>query len=279
MNYFDNAAFRIVRHRFFWPAPQSRDTRFFVPRTHSIEFIRSGQVFLNHPDKTILLTAPVLFWMRKGEMFHFSGPEGQKKPCEHLWSDFSGEKADRMLSWLDEVCPEGFLRPADPEKITELFIDAINYFRMDREFYHDEIEVCIDRIMLEISRTLRSGSRIQKDPYQIRKIGDEIRKDPFRDFDFHQLAVQNGTTLRHFRRLFGQMHGLPPAVFVRNQQMIRAAELLVMTDMRIKEIVYNCKFSNMMDFSRSFKRHYGMSPRDYRRKHDSSESLPPEPSG
>ena len=62
------------------------------------------------------------------------------------------------------------------------------------------------------------------------------------------------------------------------KQMIRAAELLVMTDMRIKEIVYNCKFSNMMDFSRSFKRHYGMSPRDYRRKHDSSESLPPEPS-
>jgi len=269
LNYFDNTDFRIVRHRFFWPAPQSRDARFFVPPTHSIEFIRSGQVFLNHPDKTILLTAPVLFWMRKGEAFYFSRPEGQKNPCEHLWYDFSGEKADRMLSWLDEVCPEGFLRPADPEKITELFIDAINYFRMDREFYHDEIVVCIDRILLEISRTLRSGSRIQKDPYQIRKIGDEIRKDPFRDFDFHQLAAQNGTTLRHFRRLFGQVHGLPPAVFVRNQQMIRAAELLVMTDMRIKEIVYNCKFSNMMDFSRAFKRYSGLSPRDYRRKHGS----------
>ena len=110
MNYFDNASFRMVMRRFFWPVPLSRDTRFSMPRTHSIEFIRSGQIFLNRKDKTILLTAPVLFWMHKGENFIFSGLEGEKKPCEHLYCDFSGEKADRMLTWLDEVCPEGFLR-------------------------------------------------------------------------------------------------------------------------------------------------------------------------
>ena len=227
------------------------------------------QIDLSTPDKSILLTAPVLFWIRKDEAFYFSRAEGQKNPCEHLWCDFSGEKADRMLSWLDEVCPEGFLRPSDPEKVTEIFIDAINHFRMDREFYHAEIAECIDRIMLEINRTLRQGSRVQEDPYQIRKTGDEIRKDPFRDFDFHQLAAGNGITLYHFRRLFRQMHGATPAEFVRNQQMIRAAELLVMTDMRIKEIVYNCKFASMMDFSRAFKRYSGLSPRDYRKKHGS----------
>ena len=253
--------------RFFWPVPLSRDTQPSKPMTHSIEFIRSGQIFLNRRGETTLLTAPVLFWMREGEIFCFSAPEGKKKPCEHLYCDFLGEKADRMLSWLDEVCPEGFLRPSDPEKVTEIFTDAVNHFRMDREFYHAEIAECIDRIMLEINRTLRQGSRVQEDPYQIRKTGDEIRKDPFRDFDFHQLAAQNGITLYHFRRLFRAAHGCPPAEFVRNQQMIRAAELLVMTDMRIKEIVYNCKFANMMDFSRAFKRYSGLSPRDYRKKH------------
>ncbi len=110
-------------------------------------------------------------------------------------------------------------------------------------------------------------SRVQADQYQIRKMGDEIRKDPFREFDFHQAAAQSGITLYHFRRLFRQMHGAAPAEFVRNQQMIRAVELLVMMDMRIKEIVYNCKFANLMDFSRAFKRYSGMSPRDYRKKH------------
>ena len=269
MNYFDNAYVRVVMHRFFWPAPHSKDAQPAAPSVHSIEFIRSGQVYLHRSGKAILLTAPVLFWMRKGETFYFSGPEGEKKPCEHLYCDFSGEKADRMLNWLDEVCPGGFLRPSDPERVTEIFVDAINYFRMDRDFYHAEIAVCIDRIMLEICRTLRSGSRIQEDPYQVRKMGDEIRKNPFRDFDFRQVAARNGITLYHFRRLFRQIHGFPPMEFIRNQQMIRAAELLVMTNMRIKEIVYNCKFSNMIDFSRSFKRYSGMSPREYRKKHGS----------
>ena len=269
MNYFDDVNVRVLMRRFFYPGFSVGEHPFAIPVTHSIEFIRSGQVFLNHPGKTMLLTAPALFWMHRGEAFQFFVPEGQQKSCEHLYCDFSGEKADRILSWLDEVCPEGFLRPADPEKVTEIFVEAVDYYRMDREFYQAEIAECIDRIMLEINRTLRQGSRVQEDPYHIRQIGDEIRKDPFRDFDFYRLAAENGITLYHFRRLFRQMHGFPPAGFVRNQQMIRAAELLVMTDMRIKEIVYNCKFANMMDFSRAFKRYSGLSPRDYRRKHGS----------
>ena len=267
MNYFDDVNVRVLMRRFYYPGFSVGEHPFAIPVTHSIEFIRSGQLFLNHPGKSMLLTAPALFWMRRGEAFQFSVPEKQHNPCEHLYCDCLGAKADRMLAWLDEVCPEGFLRPSDPEKVTDIFIDAINHFRMDREFYHAEIAECIDRIMLEINRTLRQGSRVQDDPYQIRKIGDEIRKDPFRDFDFHRLAAENGITLYHFRRLFRQMHGATPAEFVRNQQMIRAAELLVMTDMRIEEIVYNCKFANMMDFSRAFKRYSGLSPRDYRKKH------------
>ena len=267
MNYFDDVNIRVLMRRFLYPGFSVGEHPFAIPVTHSIEFIRSGHIFLNRPGKTILLTAPVLFWIRQGEAFQFSVPEKQHTPCEHLYCDCLGTKAERMQTWLNEVCPEGFLRPADPEKVTEIFINAVNYYRMDREFYHAEIAECIDRIMLEINRTLRCGSHVREAPYHIRQIGDDIRKDPFRDFDFHRLAAENGITLYHFRRLFRQVHGFPPAGFVRNQQMVRAAELLVMTDMRIKEIVYNCKFDSMMDFSRTFKRYSGMSPRDYRRKH------------
>ena len=193
MNYFDDVNIRVLMRRFLYPGFSVGEHPFAIPVTHSIEFIRSGQIFLNRPGKTILLTAPVLFWIRQSEAFQFSVPEKQHTPCERLYCDCLGTKAERMQTWLNEVCPEGFLRPADPEKVTEIFIDAVNYYRMDREFYHAEIAECIDRIM--------------------------------------------------------------------------AAELLVMTDMRIKEIVYNCKFDSMMDFSRTFKRYSGMSPRDYRRKH------------
>ena len=81
------------------------------------------------------------------------------------------------------------------------------------------------------------------------------------------MAAENEITLHHFRLLFRKIHGFSPLEFVRQQKMIRAAELLATSNMRIKEIVYNCKFTNLMDFSRAFKRYSGMSPRDYRKKH------------
>ena len=266
MDFFDDASIERVVHRFFMSDSLVNET----PVMHSIEFIRDGQVGLLRGTKYILLEAPAIFWMRKGEQFRYIFPEGRKRRCEHFYCDFAGMKAERMLSWLGEVCPEGYLQPSDPEKIASIFIEAVNYYRMDPGIYHAEIVECIDRIMLEISRTLRNGSDALGNPYNIRKIGDDIRKDPFQTFDFGRLAAEKGITPHHFRWLFRKIHGIPPLEFVRKQKMIRAAELLATTHMRIKEIVCNCSFPSLMDFSRAFKRYSGMSPREYRRKHSSN---------
>ena len=263
VDFFDDAHIATVVHRFFM-SDSPYDER---PLVNSIEFIRDGHVFLSRGGKHILLEGPTLFWMRRGELFRYIFPKENKKQCEHLFCDFSGEKADRMLAWLEEVCPEGYLQPSAPEKISSIFFEAVNYYRMDPSVYHAEIVECIDRIMLEISRTLRNGSKTLENPYNIRKIGDQIRRNPFQIFDFGRVAAENEITLHHFRLLFRKIHGVSPLEFVRQQKMIRAAELLATTNMRIKEIVYNCKFTNLMDFSRAFKRYSGMSPRDYRKKH------------
>ena len=41
---------------------------------------------------------------------------------------------------------------------------------------------------------------------------------------------------------------------------------LLLTDMSIKEIAYSLKFSDEFNFSHFFKKHTGMSPRDFRNK-------------
>ena len=87
------------------------------------------------------------------------------------------------------------------------------------------------------------------------------------NFDFAAFAAKKGITLYHFRRLFRQVHLMPPSEFLREQKMIRAAELLRLTSMRIKEIMFNCSFTSEMEFSRSFKRYSGYSPRKYREIH------------
>ena len=57
---------------------------------------------------------------------------------------------------------------------------------------------------------------------------------------------------------------MTPKEYLLRQRMLRAVELLENTNMRIKEIVFSCHFSSDVDFSRSFKKYCGLSPRAYR---------------
>lgn len=262
MEYFNNIDFRVVVHRHF----SQVDSGDFKPSNHSIEFIRSGHVILHHNGEKIDLVAPVLFWMKEGDLYHFSHDPEEKKPCEHLYCDCSGEKADKMISFLEKHFPDGFFMPSDPEKVSCIFFDMVKYYRLGKEFYQPELSVSIDELMLQAVQTLRKESLLEDDPYHIRSLGDEIRKNPFEIFDFGRIAAKKGITLYHFRRLFHQIHFMSPGKFLQEQKMIRAAELLRLTNMRIKEIMFNCSFTSEMEFSRSFKRYSGLSPKKYRER-------------
>ena len=52
-----------------------------------------------------------------------------------------------------------------------------------------------------------------------------------------------------------------------NYRMIKAAELLTLTDMPVSEIGASVGYPNQMHFSRAFKTIYGVPPRDWRKEH------------
>ena len=66
---------------------------------------------------------------------------------------------------------------------------------------------------------------------------------------------------RYSRRFFSQS----PANYINSIRLSRAASLLESTDLEIGAIALQSGFSDMAYFSRLFRRHFGVSPRDYRR--------------
>ncbi len=237
----------------------------FVSPSNSLELLRNGQLNFRCGDVCRELKAPVMFWLREGEKYTISDPV--HRPVEHIFCNITGPRSDRIVESLDELCPEGYLVPRDLAGVTKIFFEILNFYRMGKQYYHPEMVVCIEKLLQKAVETFRSPTRPDHDPYHIWKTGEEIRKNPFRDFDFEVMAIQEGLSLDHYRRIFRAAHKVPPMEFVRSQRMIQAAELLTMTDMRIKEIVYNCRFKSLMEFSRSFKRYFGESPRNYRNMH------------
>ena len=70
----------------------------------------------------------------------------------------------------------------------------------------------------------------------------------------------------HFMRWFRQMTGQSFVAFLNEYRLNTAAEALQTTDETVLTIASRCGFQNLSYFNRAFKAHFGMTPRDYRKK-------------
>ena len=70
----------------------------------------------------------------------------------------------------------------------------------------------------------------------------------------------------HFMRWFRQMTGQSFIAFLNEYRLNTAAEALQTTDETVLTIASRCGFENLSYFNRIFKAHFGITPRDYRKR-------------
>ena len=70
----------------------------------------------------------------------------------------------------------------------------------------------------------------------------------------------------HFMRWFRQMTGQSFIAFLNEYRLNTAAEALHATDDTVLDIASRCGFENLSYFNRAFKAHFGMTPREHRKK-------------
>lgn len=79
-----------------------------------------------------------------------------------------------------------------------------------------------------------------------------------------QLAEVAGFSSFHFHRIFTAITGETPADYVQRVRLELAVNYLVKTRRSITRIGFECGFKNSSDFARIFRRHYGLTPSQYR---------------
>ena len=81
-----------------------------------------------------------------------------------------------------------------------------------------------------------------------------------------EIAGQVYLSPTFLQSVFKDNFGIPLAEYVRSQKLKRALELLYNTEKRISDIAYDCGFEHESSFIRSFKREFGMTPGEARRR-------------
>ncbi|HEY0177138.1 MAG TPA: AraC family transcriptional regulator [Pedobacter sp.] len=74
------------------------------------------------------------------------------------------------------------------------------------------------------------------------------------------LAYLSGRSLSSFKRDFHTVYLVPPAQWIREKRLAKAKELLIMTDMAVKDVCYATGFEDLANFSRLYKSYFGNSP-------------------
>jgi AraC family transcriptional regulator len=85
------------------------------------------------------------------------------------------------------------------------------------------------------------------------------------DTDLHALARASGLSPYHYLRVFSSALGVTPHQYLVRSRLRRAARRLVEGDEPITDVAFDCGFSDLSNFVRTFRRAAGVSPREFRR--------------
>lgn len=155
------------------------------------------------------------------------------------------------------------------DDLFQKFFDSLLYYFSNPELVNEDLmSLKLKELLLLLDNTKESdklhhilSSLFSPQAYSFKSIVESHLYDNLSIEDLAQIA---GQSLSSFKRTFKEVFGSSPGKYIREQRLIRAADLLTTTRQSISEIAYTCAFNDLASFSNCFRRQFGCSPSDYR---------------
>lgn len=97
-----------------------------------------------------------------------------------------------------------------------------------------------------------------------------LREDYARDWRVDELAQECAVDPSHLAHTFRSVYGLPPMTYLASVRSEKAAELLLTTAMPISGVASKVGWPDANYFARRFRAYFGLSPSDFRARHEST---------
>ncbi|MFT3705287.1 MAG: AraC family transcriptional regulator [Agriterribacter sp.] len=93
-----------------------------------------------------------------------------------------------------------------------------------------------------------------------------IEANLFLQVSVEDLAQKTNLSASSFKREFKKLYDDSPANYIKTKRLEKSAELLTVSDQRIKDIAFDCGFNDLANFTKSFHDKYKVTPTNYRLK-------------
>ncbi|WP_294612148.1 helix-turn-helix domain-containing protein [uncultured Gilliamella sp.] len=104
--------------------------------------------------------------------------------------------------------------------------------------------------------------------YKLHLLLNHLQENCFEEYDWNNIAQRFHLTLRTMFRHIKEATGLTPENYIKRLRLLSARNKIRESDMTITEISLLCGFINSTHFSTLYKKAFGVTPREERRKTD-----------
>jgi len=226
------------------------------------------QYYLIHyvlDGKGIFERQGIVYSPGKGSMFLIRPHESTfykadiENPWSYIWIGFNGARAGELIEG------SGFDKSPVVYSPSSAFIFK-NMISASKMGQSAEIYLC--GLIFELFARLKEENDVNTRTAQIyaRRAESYIQSNYMYDISVAGIAKMLGIDRRYLYRLFVEYTGMSPQNYILKCRLRKAAEMLSRYDCTVGEAARSCGYKDMFNFSNMFKKEYGISPTEYKRK-------------
>lgn len=230
-----------------------------------IHVVLSGKGRFISRDKEYHLSAGYGFLIAPDELCFYEADE--KEPWTYVWVGFTGAGEDESVEKLGITPQHPVFRLNDTEEIYSIVKDMMGY---NTSSFADKLRRNGDLALFLSEIAKRSEFAVEEEDDKanshVQKAVDFVRMnycDPIRVTDIADYVCINRSYLY---TLFEQYLHISPQQFLTLYRITKSLELLHATDYPIESIAFSCGYTDVLVFTKAFKRTKGMSPSTYRKE-------------
>ncbi|MDF2961965.1 MAG: AraC family transcriptional regulator [Paenibacillus sp.] len=242
------------------------DRSFFY--AYQLKFVVRGSGYLMGQDRKYKLKPNDIFFLDlSGQHNYYADPED---PWELLWVRFGGHQAADYFAMLG--CSEQPVSQVrHSEAVRSMFRELYELFQMRPVGMEVAASALITRILSEMVI-----AKMEQDAVLSPHVSSEYPKEVLQAIDYIENQNQSAIKLTeiadsvhlsqyYFSRIFKRSTGYSVLEYINKYRLTRSKQLLASSKLGTGEIAQRVGFCSQSYFTKIFKTHEGMTPKDYRK--------------
>lgn len=224
-----------------------------------IHYVIGGKGYFNGQA----VEAGQAFIIYKNDICEYFPDKGD--PWTYIWMRFEGEDTESLLKRCGFPKNSGIFNFDYIDRITSLAttIFGENDLHITNRLFGESVA----KMILSLNMGEKVNSAYSTDENWVIKAKAYVAANYHRPLKVEQIANALHIDRQYLRNLFVKYTGSSTKAYLDSYRMSRAAELLLLKESNVYIVAFSVGYSDPLAFSKAFKKHYGISPSEYIKKH------------